>query len=78
MVVHGGRDYQVTASDYDRWREALHSREEVTFQIFPNLNHLFMAGSGTATPAEYTATAGHVAPEVVAALADWISVAHGR
>jgi dienelactone hydrolase len=78
FVVQGGRDYQVTVTDYDRWREALRSRGQVTFQLYPNLNHLFMAGSGTATPAEYTATAGHVAPEVVVALADWISLAHSR
>jgi len=31
----------------------LSSRTDVTFKLYPDLNHLFMTGTGMATPAEY-------------------------
>ncbi len=67
----GGRDYQVPPRELAAWRTALAGREDVAFHEYPELNHLLFAGTGASTPAEYT-TPGHVAPEVVADLADWV------
>ncbi len=71
LVLQGGRDYQVTTVDFDGWKRALAARSGVEMKLFPDLNHLFMAGSGKSRPEEYQ-TPGHVAPEVVETIARWI------
>jgi dienelactone hydrolase len=71
LVVHGGRDYQVTAEDLAIWRERL-SDQGAIIREFPALNHLFIEGSGTATPTEYFSSAGHVAATVIQTLANGI------
>ena len=70
LVLQGGRDYQVTSKDLEGWRAALGGDPRATIRLFPALNHLFVAGEGTSTPAEYEKP-GHVAPEVVEAIASW-------
>jgi fermentation-respiration switch protein FrsA (DUF1100 family) len=71
LVLQGERDYQVTMADFAGWKKALAGRQGVTLKSYPKLNHLFMEGEGKARPAEY-AKAGHVAPEVVADIAEWV------
>jgi uncharacterized protein len=72
LVLQGGRDYQVTASDdFEVWKKDLNGHANVTFKLYPDLNHLFQVGEGKSTPAEYQ-KAGHVAPEVVTDVADWV------
>jgi hypothetical protein len=63
----------VTGADLALWRDALRGNAQVTVREYPALNHLFMAGVGKATPAEYTAGRGHVARELVADLARWVT-----
>ncbi|WP_267643937.1 alpha/beta fold hydrolase [Haloarchaeobius amylolyticus] len=70
LVAWGTRDYQVTAADIDRWEQELSGQENVQFERYDGLNHLFMPGEGPGSPAEYQ-TLGHVAEEVVADLDDW-------
>jgi len=70
LVVQGQRDYQVTAADLAIWRGAL-AGAEATFETYPDLNHLFAAGTGQSSPTEYQQP-GHVAAEVVRDLAGWI------
>lgn len=76
LVLQGGRDYQVTEADFRRFQEGLAGKEQVQFHFFPELNHLFMTGAGPSHPGEYEQP-GHVAPEVVEAIARWIE-AHVR
>jgi uncharacterized protein len=71
LVLQGGRDYQVTPAEFERWKMALAGHEAVTFRAYPALNHLFIAGTGKSLPAEYQAS-GHVAEEVVADIAAFI------
>ena len=71
LVLQGGRDYQVTTADFEGWKKALGSQPNVTFKLYPELNHLFVTGEGNSTPAEYERP-GHVAEVVVADIADWI------
>ncbi len=72
LVLQGGRDYQVTSQDFEGWQAALADRQDVTFQLYPDLNHLFMAGQGPGSPAEYELS-GHVAAQVVDDVAAWIT-----
>lgn len=71
LVLQGGRDYQVTEKDFDIWKQHLSGHENATLKLYPNLNHLFMAGEGKATPAEYEKP-GHVAGDVVNDIAGWV------
>ena len=71
LVLQGGRDYQVTTQDFDRFRAALASRANATLTLLPRLNHLFMAGEGKSTPAEYQRP-GHVDREVIDAVVKFI------
>ncbi len=71
LILQGGRDYQVTDADLAAFRQALGDRPNVTFRIYPELNHGFLKGEGKATPSEYEKP-GFVDPKVVQDVADWI------
>jgi hypothetical protein len=71
LVLQGGRDYQVTTQDFDRFRAALAGHPNATLTLLPKLNHLFMTGEGKSTPAEYD-RAGHVDGAVIDAVAKFI------
>jgi len=72
LVLQGGHDYQVTTDDYGLWQTALAGLGRAEFRLYTDLNHLFMAGSGKSTPAEYEAV-GHVAAPVIADIATWLA-----
>ena len=71
LILHGERDYQVTMKDFERWKAALATKKNVSFKLYPSLNHLFISGTGPSTPSEY-AQAGHVDEQVIADIAAWI------
>jgi dienelactone hydrolase len=71
LILHAGRDYQVTMDDFALWKEALADTEGVEFRIYPELNHLFMPGEGRSTPSEYLKP-GNVAEAVVTEIAAWV------
>ena len=72
LILQGERDYQVTMKDFTLWKAALGGRGNVTFRTYPKLTHLFVAGEGKPSPAEYEKP-GHVAEEVVDDIAKWIA-----
>ena len=73
LVLQGAKDIQVRAQgDFERLQKALgDTGGRVSFQLFPDLNHLFMKVEGASTGAEY-GIPGRVAPEVLDAIAAWI------
>ncbi|HEY3417077.1 MAG TPA: hypothetical protein VGM23_09360, partial [Armatimonadota bacterium] len=73
LILQGGRDYQVTAAeDLKGWQCALEGRNDVSFKLYPMLNHLFMAGTGPSSPAEYS-QASHVDVQVINDIAQWVA-----
>jgi dienelactone hydrolase len=73
LILQGGRDYQVTVQDdLTRWREGLGHQSDVTIRVHDADNHLFFAGTGRSTPADYAA-AQHVDPAVIADIAEWLA-----
>jgi len=71
LILQGGRDYQVTpAGDYSAWQNAFEHRRNVSLKLYPDLNHLFMTGTG---PAMDYSEPGHVDEQVVTDIAAWIS-----
>ena len=71
LVLQGARDYQVTSEDFDLWKKGLAGHDNVTFKLYPDLNHLFVTGEGKSKPSEYD-KAGHVSADTVTDIADWI------
>jgi dienelactone hydrolase len=71
LGLQGGRDYQVTEADFGRLRESLRGRANATFHHYPELNHLFIPGTGPSGPAEYDRP-GHVDARVIDEIARWI------
>jgi uncharacterized protein len=71
FIGQGGRDYQVTPSNFQAWSDALANNRNVTLRIYPDLDHLFMHGTGASKPSDY-ARPDHVSAEVVESVATWI------
>lgn len=73
MVLQGGRDYQVTTSgDFDLWKQKLESNEKNVLKLYPDLNHLFIVGEGTAVPEEYFFKPGHVDDQVLDDISEFV------
>jgi dienelactone hydrolase len=72
LLLQGERDYQVTvADDFVRWQAALAAHPRAELRVLPRLNHLFIAGEGPGSPAEYM-RAGTVDAEAIDLIAGWI------
>lgn len=71
LVLQGERDYQVSMADLQGWRDALGGHANVTIKSYPTLNHLFQAGEGKSTPAEYE-RGGHIPDFVLDDIATWV------
>jgi dienelactone hydrolase len=70
-VLQGGRDYQVTETDFRLWEKALAGRAGAVLKLYPRLNHLMQSGEGKSRPEEYQRP-GHVAGEVIEDLCRWV------
>ena len=71
LILQGGADYQVTVQDYSQWRSALSYRSNVVFQLYPDLNHLFVETSGISTPQD-SLTPANVSQQVIDDIALWV------
>ena len=71
LILQGERDYQVTNTDFKIWQKELKDKKNVAFKMYPKLNHLFMPGEGTPSPADYKKT-NHVEKQVIDDIADWV------
>lgn len=71
LVLQGGRDYQVRPADVTEWERAVGPHPGLEVKRYPSLNHLFIAGEGTPSPAEY-GRPGAVDRGVIEDLARWV------
>jgi uncharacterized protein len=71
-VTQGGRDYQVTTTDFANWQKALAGHSNATLKLYPSLNHLLISGTGLSNPEEYFAPGQHVSPEIISDLSSWL------
>jgi dienelactone hydrolase len=71
LVLQGGRDYQVTVAEFDKWKAALDGHANAECKLYPSLNHLFLAGTGKSLPAEYSVP-GHVLVDVIDDIATFV------
>lgn len=72
LVLQGERDYQVKMKDFGLWKSTLSGKPNVSFSSYPQLNHLFLAGTGASTPDEYL-VAANVPEYVINDVVKWIT-----
>jgi len=71
LILQGGKDFQVYPDkDYVEYQSLLSGKPNVTFKLYPELNHLFMT-STTGDATEYLSP-GKVDSEVLEDIAEWI------
>ena len=71
LVLQGERDYQVTMTDFNLWKQALGDQPKNTFISYPALNHLFMKGEGRSMPSEYEQQ-NNAEEKVITDISEWI------
>ena len=75
LIMQGERDFQVKASvDFAMYKELLGDRGNVTFRLYPGLNHAFVPArfdSIAQAKKEFTPQR-QIGPEVLDDIADWI------
>jgi dienelactone hydrolase len=71
LVLQGERDYQVTMTDFNLWKQNLSNKPKNEFISYPTLNHLFMKGEGKSTPSEYDKQ-GNVDFQIISDISNWI------
>jgi dienelactone hydrolase len=72
LVLQGERDPQVSMKDFNLWKAGIAGLKGSSAKSYPSLNHLFIAGEGKSTEAEYRKP-GHVAPEIIDEVAKFIT-----
>ena len=71
LLLHGARDFQVPMEDWTALQHAFNGNKRFTLKLYPSLNHLGIAGTGTPSVAEY-AKPGHVDTQLISDTATWI------
>lgn len=71
LIVQGDNDMQVSADNLEGWKQALAERNNVTFKLYSNLNHLFVPSESKSTGAEYFLP-GNVPATVIQDVGGWI------
>ena len=75
LIMQGEDDFQVKAHvDFALYKELLGSRENVTFRLYPGLNHAFVSARSRsiADAKQEFAAERHIGSEVLDDLAHWI------
>lgn len=71
LFIQGSRDYQVTPTELNLWKNKLKNACCATYIQFEKLNHMLLAGEGKSTPNEYNVP--NNVPEYVATeIANWV------
>ncbi len=71
-IAQGSEDWQVYPDkDFKQWQQQLAGKENVTFKLYDNLNHLFMSSNGKRDITEYNIP-GSVDQAVIDDIAAWI------
>lgn len=72
FIAQGSADWQIYADkDYTAWQELLGGRENVTFKLYKDLNHLFMPTNGKLDMTEYLVPSS-VDQQVIDDIAAWM------
>ena len=75
LILDGSRDYPVVGEDIRDWQNGLKGDAKVQVETLPSLDHLFIAGAGHPTAAEFYAPA-HVDASVIEKIATFIAASN--
>ena len=75
LILHGEKDYQVPAAEAEKTASAVRAggNRDVTVRVFPGMNHLFLPEAGVGFSYEKLPSFT-VKPEVLGAIADWLTM----
>lgn len=71
LILQGAKDYQVTISEYNKWKSGLAENGNAEFILYNNLNHLFMS-STVMSPDDYN-NLNHVDKNVIEDIYSFVS-----
>jgi esterase/lipase len=71
FVIQGGKDFQVSETDYEIWRTALGKKTNVKLKLYPEINHLLSPQLDKSNAQQYQVPV-NVSESVVVDLAAWI------
>lgn len=71
FVVQGAFDFQIAQQDFDLWKAGLGKKSNVSFKLYPDLNHLFIPQKEKGDMSQY-AIPGSVSGVLVEDVANWI------
>ncbi|HHV97711.1 MAG TPA: alpha/beta fold hydrolase [Clostridiaceae bacterium] len=71
LILQGEKDFQVFTEDYELWKEKLSTKKNVTFKLYPELNHIFMEHHNKGTIEDYYIP-GHIPQYVIDDINSWI------
>lgn len=75
FIIHGEKDFEIPyEKNFNEYKKLLSNRENATFKLYPNLNHLLMPsvyGNLKKAKKEYNVTQ-HVDQQVINDISDWI------
>ncbi|MCL2039053.1 MAG: alpha/beta fold hydrolase [Bacteroidetes bacterium] len=73
LFIQGGRDYQVTMTDFNLWKKDLSKNKNVKFVVIDELNHLMQEGEGRSVPTEYKEPI-HVSKKIIDNILQWLKI----
>ncbi|OBR97142.1 N-acetylmuramoyl-L-alanine amidase LytC precursor [Clostridium ragsdalei P11] len=71
LILQGKRDYQVAASNLEKWKSMLKDKQNIEYNSYDKLNHFFIEGEGKMTPEEYGK--GNIPKYIIDDIVSWIS-----
>jgi len=71
FIAQGDNDIQVEPSNLDGWKSGLTARTNVTYKLYPKLNHVFVSYDKPSTGQEYFLP-GNTPQEVITDIAKWM------
>jgi len=71
LILAAENDYQILPLEYEIWKKNLGNRNNVSFKMFPKLNHLMVYSPKKSKPADYEQE-GNVSEEVIKTIIEWI------
>ncbi|MES2875630.1 MAG: alpha/beta fold hydrolase [Bacteroidota bacterium] len=71
LIIQGEKDFQVSAQDFNLWRSALATNRNVTFKLYPDLNHLMSPQKEKGNGLQYR-TPANVSPKLIDDISIWI------
>jgi hypothetical protein len=71
LVLQGDNDKQVSVNHLDRWKQDLSTRKDVTYALYPRLNHFFVPVDQPSTGEEY-GIPGNIPSLVIDDISNWL------